>query len=120
MLPAVSQRLSFLRVARDHPFLSLQNVVEDRAADRHLAVAPRSLAVPPSFVFQLVGLRVEHDAAVVRLHPLEDQFDDPLQQGVDAQRLADRHSLVYITRRSRSGCAVAMPTSPPGANRCCC
>ena len=58
---------------------------------------------------QLFRLLVhQHDAAPIRLDPLEDQFHDPIQQLVDVQRVADRQ------RRAIHDLEVAAGPGQPG------
>jgi len=100
---AAAEALVVLGVAGQHPFGALDHVVEDRAADGHRAGGSRP-AVAARRGTQRARRRIEeHDAAPVGLDPFEHEVQDPRQQLVDVERVADGegrpvHHLEVATR----------------------
>ena len=87
---AAAEPVVFLGVAREHPLVPLQHVVEDRAADLHRG-GITGLPVAAGLGAEFAGRGIEeHDAAAVGFHPLEDQLQDAAEQLVDVERMADR------------------------------
>ena len=106
MLPPGSQRSSCRASLVKHAFVPLDHVIEDRLADGDPPVGVGALAGAADLRLEGLVQRVhEHDAAAVRLDPLEDQLHDPLEQLVDVQRVAHRqggavHDLEVAPRRA--------------------
>ena len=87
---AAAEAVVVLGVAGDDALAPVEHVVEDRATDGHrcrLAHAP----VAAGLRAELLRLGVEqHDAATVRLDPFEDKLQNPAEEFVDVERVADR------------------------------
>ena len=86
---AGAEAVVILGVARQHPFAMVENVVEDRPADDHRGdVGGTPVATGLRLQLAAVGVE-EHDASAVGLDPLEDELEDPPEELVDVEGVAD-------------------------------
>jgi hypothetical protein len=77
-------------VAGDHALAAGHHVVEDRAAHDQLPAVAKPVAPGPRRQSAAGGID-EHDAAPVGRHPVEHEVEDPAEELVDVERVADRH-----------------------------